>query len=71
MLHGRAGPYSTNVSDECTLVAKGVESACNASTLSKRHQAWGEYWAARGYLALLPDSFGAARKSLRLWPRQP
>jgi dienelactone hydrolase len=63
MLHGRAGPYSSNVSDDCTLVARGVESACDASTLSKRHQAWGEYWAARGYLALLPDSFGPRGKA--------
>ena len=62
MLHGRVGPYSTNVNDDCTLVAKGVQSDCNASTLSKRHEAWGEYWAARGYLALLPDSFGPRDK---------
>jgi dienelactone hydrolase len=62
MLHGRAGPYSTNVSDDCTLVAKAVASDCNALTLSKRHLAWGEYWAARGYLALLPDSFGPRGK---------
>ena len=47
MLHGRAGPYS--------VTAKGVY---DASTLSQRHQAWGEFWAARGYLALHVDSFG-------------
>jgi len=47
MLHGRAGPYST--------AAKGVY---DASTLTQRHRAWGEFWAARGYLALLVDSFG-------------
>jgi dienelactone hydrolase len=58
MLHGRAGPYSANVNADCTLVARGVSSPCNAATLSKRHRMWGEYWAARGYLALLPDSFG-------------
>ena len=58
MLHGRAGPYSTNVNEDCTVVARGVTSPCNAATLSKRHRMWGEYWSARGYLALLPDSFG-------------
>lgn len=47
MLHGRAGPYST--------AAKGVYAA---HTLSRRHQAWGEFWAERGYLALHVDSFG-------------
>ncbi|MBZ5594027.1 MAG: dienelactone hydrolase family protein [Acidobacteriia bacterium] len=47
MLHGRAGPYSS--------LAKGVYTA---ATLSKRHKAWGEFWAERGYLALLVDSFG-------------
>src|SRR5215467_16206059 len=47
LLHGRAGPYSS--------LAKGVY---NASTLSKRHKFWGEFWADRGYIALLVDSFG-------------
>lgn len=47
MLHGRAGPYSS--------LAKGVYSA---ATLSKRHREWGEFWADRGYIALLVDSFG-------------
>jgi len=47
MLHGRAGPYSS--------AAKGVYTA---ATLSLRHKAWGEFWAARGYLALHVDSFG-------------
>ncbi len=47
MLHGRAGPYST--------AAKGVYAA---HTLSGRHQAWAEFWAERGYLALHVDSFG-------------
>jgi len=51
MLHGRAGPYSRNHNEDCSLVAKGVRSDCNASTLSKRHVAWGEYWAAHGYVA--------------------
>jgi dienelactone hydrolase len=47
LLHGRAGPYST--------LANGVY---DASTLSKRHKFWGAFWAARGYSALLVDSFG-------------
>jgi dienelactone hydrolase len=47
MLHGRAGPYSS--------LARGVYSA---DTLSKRHKFWGEYWAGKGYVALLVDSFG-------------
>ena len=47
MMHGRAGAYSTN--------AKG---RYDASTLSQRHGAWGELWAAQGYVALLVDSFG-------------
>jgi dienelactone hydrolase len=63
MLHGRAGPYSSNVNQGCTLVARDNRSPCNASTLSKRHAAWGAYWAARGYLALLPDSFGPRNKA--------
>jgi dienelactone hydrolase len=62
MLHGRAGPYSSNVSEDCTLVARGASSPCNASSLSKRHAAWGAYWADHGYLALLPDSFGPRNK---------
>jgi carboxymethylenebutenolidase len=47
LLHGRAGPYSS--------AAKGVYTA---ATLSKRHKEWGEFWAQRGYSALLVDSFG-------------
>jgi dienelactone hydrolase len=62
MLHGRAGPYSANVNAECTLVARQITSPCNAATLSKRHMMWGEYWAAHGYVALLPDSFGPRGK---------
>jgi carboxymethylenebutenolidase len=62
MLHGRGGPYSTNYNQECSLVAEGRRSACDASALSKRHQAWGEFWAERGYIALLPDSFGPRGK---------
>lgn len=47
LLHGRAGPYSS--------LAKGVY---DAQTLSKRHKEWGNFWAGRGYYALLVDSFG-------------
>jgi dienelactone hydrolase len=63
MLHGRAGPYSANDNAACTFVRRGLDSPCNADTLSKRHVMWGEYWAARGYLALLPDSFGPRGKA--------
>ena len=63
LLHGRAGPYSSNDNRDCTLVARGVASPCNAATLSKRHQMWGEFWAAHGVLALLPDSFGPRGKA--------
>ena len=47
LLHGRAGAYSS--------LAHGVY---DSATLSKRHKEWGEFWAARGYVALLVDSFG-------------
>lgn len=63
MLHGRGGPYSSNDNEDCTFVGAGTTSPCNASTLSKRHVMWGEYWSARGYLALLPDSFGPRGKA--------
>jgi dienelactone hydrolase len=63
MLHGRGGPYSANDNAGCTTVARGVASPCNAATLSKRHMMWGEYWSTRGYLALLPDSFGPRGKA--------
>jgi dienelactone hydrolase len=63
MLHGRAGPYSANHNADCSYVGRTVVSACGADTLSKRHAMWGEYWAARGYLALLPDSFGPRGKA--------
>ena len=46
LLHGRAGPYSS--------LAKGVY---DATTLSRRHKQWGDFWADRGYFALLVDSF--------------
>jgi len=63
MLHGRAGPYSANVNDDCTRVARSVASPCNATTLAKRHVMWGEYWAQRGIIALLADSFGPRGKA--------
>src|SRR6266481_3975631 len=63
MLHGRAGPYSANVNRDCALVSRDTPSICSAGRLSKRHVMWGEYWAARGYLALLPDSFGPRGKA--------
>lgn len=63
MLHGRGGPYSSDDNSACTSVGPGIASPCNASTLSKRHKMWGEYWASHGYLALLPDSFGPRGKA--------
>jgi dienelactone hydrolase len=47
MMHGRAGAYSSE--------ANGVY---DASTLSRRHKAWGELWAEQGYVALMVDGFG-------------
>src|SRR5687768_3573008 len=47
MLHGRGGPYSR--------LKRGTYTA---ETLTMRHRMWGEFWAARGYLALHIDSFG-------------
>jgi carboxymethylenebutenolidase len=47
MMHGRAGAYSTNANGRY-----------DAGTLSGRHLAWGELWAAQGYIALLVDGFG-------------
>jgi len=63
MLHGRAGPYSANFNKDCTIVSRELTSPCNAATLSKRHMMWGEFWAARGVTALLPDSFGPRGKA--------
>jgi carboxymethylenebutenolidase len=63
MLHGRGGPYSSNVNADCGTVGAESNSPCDATTLSKRHRMWGEYWAAHGYLALLPDSFGPRGKA--------
>ena len=47
MMHGRAGAYSSK--------AGGV---WEASTLSRRHAMWGEFWAGTGYVAVLVDGFG-------------
>uniref|UniRef100_UPI000D34E98D dienelactone hydrolase family protein n=1 Tax=unclassified Variovorax TaxID=663243 RepID=UPI000D34E98D len=58
MLHGRAGPYSSNVNAGCTTVARGYPSPCGAGSLSRRHQMWAAYWVEHGYAALLVDSFG-------------
>ncbi|MBR0895477.1 dienelactone hydrolase family protein [Bradyrhizobium tropiciagri] len=64
LLHGRGGPYSINVNQDCTLVSRtNPSAACNAGSLSKRHAMWGHYWADRGYVALLPDSFGPRGKA--------
>lgn len=48
MLHGRSGVYSS--------LRRGTYTA---ESLSGRHRMWGEFWASRGYVALLVDSFGA------------
>jgi dienelactone hydrolase len=47
MMHGRSGVYSS--------LANG---RYDASTLSRRHEMWGRFWAAQGYLALMVDGFG-------------
>ena len=47
MMHGRVGPYSKR--------ANGVY---DATTLSKRHQAWGRIWSEAGYVAIMVDGFG-------------
>lgn len=58
LLHGRGGPYSSNVNAACGDVGRSVRSPCDATSLSKRHRMWAEYWARHGYLALVVDSFG-------------
>ncbi len=47
LLHGRSGAYSS--------LARGTYTA---ETLTLRHRMWGDFWASRGYVALLVDSFG-------------
>jgi dienelactone hydrolase len=47
MMHGRGGVYST--------AARG---RYDASTISQRHQMWGRFWAAQGFVAVLVDGFG-------------
>jgi len=63
MLHGRDGPYSSNVNAKCSHVGRDVSSPCHAGTLSQRHKMWGEYWANHGYLALHVDSFGPRERA--------
>ncbi len=58
MMHGRSGPYSSNVNAVCTFVRRGELTDCNVKTLSKRAQMWGEFWAENGVLAIHVDSFG-------------
>ena len=47
MMHGRQGAYST-----------AAHAVYDATTLSQRHQFWGRFWAAQGYMAVLVDGFG-------------
>ena len=47
LMHGRGGAYSNT--------ADGVY---ESRTLTLRHRFWAEYWAERGYYALVVDSFG-------------
>ena len=47
MMHGRSGAYSS--------LANG---RYDAATLSRRHQMWGRFWAAQGYVAIMVDGFG-------------
>jgi dienelactone hydrolase len=58
MLHGRAGPYSSNVNAACTFVRQGEASDCNVSTLTLRSKMWGKYWSDHGVLSIHVDSFG-------------
>jgi dienelactone hydrolase len=58
MMHGRAGPYNSNISGSCTFVQRGVRSDCNVDTLSARARMWGKFWAEQGVLAIHVDSFG-------------
>ncbi|SFU80460.1 carboxymethylenebutenolidase [Polaromonas sp. YR568] len=46
MLHGRGGLYST------------LKQTFDGDSLSSRHVMWGKFWAERGYVGLLVDSFG-------------
>jgi dipeptidyl aminopeptidase/acylaminoacyl peptidase len=41
MLHGRGGPYSSNVNATCSRVGRDISSPCNAETLSLRHRCLG------------------------------
>lgn len=46
LMHGRGGLYSS------------LKETTDANSLSSRHAFWGKFWAERGYVALLVDSFG-------------
>jgi len=46
MLHGRGGLYTT------------LKQTFDGDSLSSRHAMWGKFWADRGYVGLLVDSFG-------------
>ena len=46
MLHGRGGLYST------------LKQTFDGDSLSSRHVMWAKFWAERGYVGLLVDSFG-------------
>lgn len=48
LMHGRAGLFSAS-----------ADSVYSADTLTLRHRYWAEYWAQRGYYALLVDSFSS------------
>jgi dienelactone hydrolase len=58
MLHGRGGPYSSNVNAACGFVRQGEVSVCNVTTLTQRSKMWGSFWSDRGVLAIHVDSFG-------------
>jgi len=47
MMHGRSGAYSSL-----------AEGKYDATTISQRHQMWGELWANQGFVAILVDGFG-------------
>ena len=55
MVLGASGALPAPQAGLISSLAKGVY---GATTLSRRHQAWGELWAAQGYLAILVDGFG-------------
>lgn len=46
LMHGRGGLYSN------------TKDTADADSMSSRHVFWGKFWAERGYISLLVDSFG-------------